>query len=114
MRMIPESYPFRRYVDAKLRVDNPDESERMRDLVPIIMLESSFFPLDGQLSPEGVWRILEEHIDAGVLAKSVTRGDLAAVIQQDLVQEVWREMAETDEVKRNLERLAPVVERYGY
>jgi len=24
----------------------------MRDLVPIVMLESSFFPLDGQLSPE--------------------------------------------------------------
>ena len=29
MRMIPESYPFRRYVEAKIRVDNPDESERM-------------------------------------------------------------------------------------
>jgi hypothetical protein len=82
--------------------------------VPIIMLESSFFPLDGQLSAEGVWRILEEHIDAGVLSKSVTRRDLDAVIQQDLVQEVWREMAQTDEVKRNLERLAPVVEKYGY
>jgi len=114
MRMIPENYPFRRYVEAKLRVDNPDESERMRDLVPIIMLESSFFPLDGQLSPEGVWRILEEHIDAGVLSKSVTRKDLDAMIQQDLVQEVWQEMAQTDEVKRNLERLAPVVEKYGY
>ena len=114
MRMIPESYPFRRYVEAKIRVDNPDESERMRDLVPIVMLESSFFPLDGQLSPEGVWRILEEHIDAGVLSKAVTRKDLDEVIRQELVEEVWQEMSQTEEVKRNLERLQPVVEKYGY
>jgi hypothetical protein len=114
MRMIPESYPFRRFVEAKIRVDNPDESERMRDLVPIVMLESSFFPLDGQLSAEGVWRILEEHIDAGLLSKAITRKDVDAVIQQDLVQEVWQEMSQTDEIKRNLERLAPVVEKYGY
>src|SRR5215471_5669754 len=114
MRMIPESYPFRRYVEAKLRVNNPDESENMRDLVPIVMMESSFFPLDGQLIPEGVWRILEEHIDAGVLSKSVTRRDLDEMIRQELVQEVWDEMSQTDEVKRNLERLQPVVEKYGY
>ena len=114
MRMIPESYPFRRYVEAKIRVNNPDESERMRDLVPIVMLESSFFPLDGQLSPAGVWRILEEHIDAGVLAKTVTRKDLDEVIRQELVQEVWQEMSQTDEIKRNLERLQPVIEKYGY
>jgi hypothetical protein len=86
----------------------------MRDLVPIVMLESSFFPLDGQLSAEGVWRILEEHIDAGLLSKSITRKDVDAMIQQDLVQEVWQEMSQTDEIKRNLARLAPVVEKYGY
>ena len=61
-----------------------------------------------------VWRILEEHIDAGVLSKSVTRKDLDEVIRQELVQEVWDEMSQTEEVKRNLERLQPVVEKYGY
>ncbi len=73
MRIIPENYSFRRFVEAKLRIDNPDESERMRDLVPMRMMESAFFPLDGKLSPEGVWRILEEHQEAGVLSKSITR-----------------------------------------
>jgi len=44
----------------------------------------------------------------------VTRNNLDAVIRQELVQEVWQEMAQTDEIKRNLERLQPVVEKYGY
>ena len=65
-------------------------------------------------SRAGVWRILEEHIDAGLLSKSITRKDVDGVIDQGLVQEVWQEMSQTDEIKRNLERLAPVVEKYGY
>jgi DNA-binding winged helix-turn-helix (wHTH) protein len=39
---------------------------------------------------------------------------LDEVIRQELVQEVWQEMSQTEEVKRNLERLQPVVEKYGY
>jgi len=43
----------------------PDESERIRDLTPMVMMEGHFSPLHGQLTAEGVWRILEEHLDAG-------------------------------------------------
>jgi hypothetical protein len=92
----------------------PDESERMRDLTPMVMMEGHFFPLDGQLTAEGVWRILEEHLDAGVFSKSITRADVENLIDQDLVQEAWAEISETDEIKRNLERLQPVIERVGY
>jgi ABC-type nitrate/sulfonate/bicarbonate transport system substrate-binding protein len=114
MRIVPENFPFQRCVEAKLRVDNPDESERMRDLRPLSIMEGAFHPLDGQLTAEGVWRILEEHEDAGVLPKSITRADVEEVIQQELVQEAWAEMSQTDEVKQSLERLQPVVERLGY
>ncbi|MGH7847104.1 MAG: ABC transporter substrate-binding protein [Candidatus Binatia bacterium] len=114
MRMAPENFPFHRYVEAKLRKENPDESERMRDLLSPTLMESYFVPLDGQLSPQGVWRILQEHQDAGVLAKSITRSDVEEVIRQELVQEAWQEIAATDDVKRNLERLEPVVAKYGY
>ena len=114
MRIVPENFPFQRCVEAKLRVDNPDDSERMRDLRPLSIMEGAFHPLDGQLTAEGVWRILEEHEDAGVLSKSITRADVEDVIQQELVQEAWAEMSQTDEVKRSLERLQPVVEWLGY
>jgi len=114
MRIVPENYPFQRFVEAKIRVNNPDPAENMRDLRPIRIMESSFFPLDGQLTVEGIWRILEEHQDAGVLSKSITRNDVEDVVRQELVQEAWQEISQTDEVKRNLERLQPVVEKYGY
>jgi ABC-type nitrate/sulfonate/bicarbonate transport system substrate-binding protein len=114
MRIAPENFPFVRYVEAKLRTANPDESECMRDLTPQVMMETNFFPLDGQLTAEGVWRILEEHQDAGVLPKSITRSQVENMIWQDLVKEAWEEISQTDEVKRNLERLQPVVERVGY
>lgn len=114
MRIAPDNFPFVRFIEAKLRTGNPDEAECMRDLTPMVMMESSFFPLDGQLTAEGVWRILEEHRDAGVLSKSITGSDVEDMIWQDLVQEAWAEVSQTDEVKRNLERLQPVVERVGY
>jgi hypothetical protein len=31
-----------------------------------------------------------------------------------LVREAWAELSQTDEIKRNLERLQPVIERHGY
>ena len=71
MRIAPDNFAFMRYVETKLRVDNPDESERMRDLHPLVMIEQNFFPLDGQLTNEGVWRILEEHQSAGTLPRSI-------------------------------------------
>ena len=37
-----------------------------------------------------------------------------AVINHLLVQEAWAEVSQTDEVKNNLQRLAPVIERVGY
>ncbi len=114
MRIVPENYPFQRMVEAKIRVNNPDPAENMRDLRPIRIMESSFFPLDGQLTTEGVWCILEEHQDAGVLSKSITRKDVEDMIWQDLVKEAWQEISQTDEVKKNLARLQPVVEKYGY
>jgi hypothetical protein len=114
MRIVPENFPFQRYVEAKLRTDNPDEAECRRDLTPMVMMERHFFPLDGQLTEEGVWRILEEHIDGGVLAKSIGRADVTKLIDQELVQEAWAEISQTEEAKRNLERLQPVIERIGY
>jgi hypothetical protein len=30
------------------------------------------------------------------------------------VEEAWAEVSQTDEVKRNLERLQPAIEKYGY
>jgi hypothetical protein len=114
MRIVPDSFAFQRFVEAKLRVGNPDESERMRDLITAPLMASYFVPLDGQLSVEGVWRILEEHRDAGLLSRSITRADAEELVRQELVQEAWAEVSQTDEVKRNLERLQPVVERLGY
>ena len=35
-------------------------------------------------------------------------------MRQELVQEAWAEMSQTDEVKRYIERLQPVIERVGY
>jgi hypothetical protein len=86
----------------------------MRDLRPIDVMEGRFHPMDGQLSVEGVWRILQEHQDAGVLSRAITRADAEDVVRQELVQEAWAEVSQTDEVKRNLERLQPVIEKYGY
>ena len=114
MRIVPENFAFQRFVEAKLRVGNPDESERMRDLLSPALMESYFVPLDGQLSVEGVWRILQEHQDAGVLSKSIARGDVEEAVRQELVQEAWEELSQTDEVKWSLARLQPVVERLGY
>ena len=44
---IKENYPFFRFVEAKLRVNNPDEAERARDLFPMMLMDDHFFPLDG-------------------------------------------------------------------
>jgi len=57
---------------------------------------------------------LEEHQDAGVLSPSIGRSDVEEVVRQELVQEAWAEVSQTEEVKRNLERLQPVIERVGY
>ena len=114
MRIVPENFPFQRMVESKIRVNDPDPSENMRDLRPMRIMESAFFPLDGQLTAEGVWRISQEHQSAGVLSKSITRSDVEDVVRQELVKEAWEEISQTDEVKRNLERLQPVVEKYGY
>ena len=48
----------------------------MRDLLPDELMDDHFFPLDGQVSDEGVWRILEEHQSAGVLSQSIGRATL--------------------------------------
>ena len=36
-----------------------------------------------------------------MLSKSITRKDVEDVIRQELVQEAWQEISQTDEVKRN-------------
>jgi hypothetical protein len=36
------------------------------------------------------------------------------VVRQELVQEAWAEMSQTDDIKKSVERLQPIVERYGY
>jgi hypothetical protein len=49
-----------------------------------------------------------------MLSRAITRADVEEVIRQELVREAWSEVSQTDEVKRNLERLQRVVERLGY
>ena len=73
-----------------------------------------FFSLDGQVSKEGILRILEEHKSAGVLSAAIGRSDVDEVVGKELVEEAWTEVSQTDEVKRNLERLQSVIERVGY
>lgn len=114
VRIAPEHYPFFRFVEAKLRSNNPDVNEMMRDLNPVELLEGRFYPMDGQVSTEGIWRILQEHISAGLLAASTTREDVEKVCDQRLVREAWDEVSQTEEVRNNLKRLAPVIERIGY
>ena len=111
---IRENYPFFRFVEAKLRVNNPDEAERTRDLFPMMLMDDHFFPLDGQVSKTGIARILEEHQSAGILSPSIGGADIDAVVRTELVGEAWTEVSQTEEVKRNLERLQPVIERVGY
>ena len=77
-------------------------------------MEDHFFPLDGQVSAEGVWRILEEHKAGDALPATVRRSDVDEVLRTELVQEAWAEVSQTDEVKSNLERLHQVIERVGY
>jgi hypothetical protein len=111
---IKANYPFFRFVEAKLRVNNPDEAERTRDLFPMMLMDDHFFPLDGQVSSQGILRILEEHKSGGALPPTVGQADVDAVLRKELVEEAWQEVSQTDEVKRNLEILQPVVERVGY
>src|SRR3989454_10204454 len=111
---IKENCPFFRAIEAKLRVNNPDEAERTRDLFPMMLMDDHFFPLDGQVSSEGIWRILEEHKAGSALPASVQRSDVDQVRRTELVEEAWAEISQTDEVKRNLERLQPVIARVGF
>jgi hypothetical protein len=39
---------------------------------------------------------------------------MAESARRELVEEAWAEVSQTEEVKRNLERLQPVIERVGY
>ena len=48
------------------------------------------------------------------MPQSVSHSDIEEVVRNDLVEEAWAEVSQTDEVKRNLERLQPVIEKYGY
>jgi ABC-type nitrate/sulfonate/bicarbonate transport system substrate-binding protein len=111
---IKENFPFFRFVEAKLRVNNPDEAERTRDLFPMMLMDDHFFPLNGLVSSEGILRILEEHKAGGALPPTMGRADVDEVKRTELVEEAWSEVSQTDEVKRNLERLQPVIERVGY
>jgi hypothetical protein len=77
-------------------------------------MDDHFFPLDGQVSSQGILRILEEHKSGGALPPTVGQRDVDEVLRKELVEEAWLEVSQTDEVKRNLEKLQPVIERVGY
>jgi hypothetical protein len=77
-------------------------------------MDDHFFPLNGLVSSEGILRILEEHKAGGALPPTMGRADVDEVKRTELVEEAWSEVSQTDEVKRNLERLQPVIERVGY
>jgi hypothetical protein len=44
----------------------------------------------------------------------VRRADVDEVRRTELAEEAWAEISQTDEVKRNLERLQPVIARVGF
>jgi len=73
---IKENFPFFRFVEAKLRVNNPDQAERTRDLFPMMLMDDHFFPLDGQVSSQGIMRILDEHKSGGALPPTVGQADV--------------------------------------
>ena len=66
------------------------------------------------MSSQGILRILEEHKSGGALPPTVGQADVDQVLRKELVEEAWHEVSQTDEVKRNLEILQPVIERVGY
>ncbi|MBI2988222.1 MAG: ABC transporter substrate-binding protein [Deltaproteobacteria bacterium] len=114
MRIVPEHYPFLRYCEAKLRINNPDQHERMRQLKPMKMWEYYHGSMNGQPTIEGLEQHLDEVKGTGKLLPTVTLDDVQAVLRLEFVWEAWEELQPRDEIKRNLERLAPVIERYGF
>lgn len=114
VRIVPEHYPFIRYCEAKLRTNNPDEQERMRPLKRMETWPSYHGSMNGQTTTEGLENVLAELKEFGKAPSSFTLGDLKGLLRMDLVQEAWDELQKTDEVKANLERLQPVIERLGY
>jgi hypothetical protein len=61
-----------------------------------------------------VWRILEEHQDAACYHAQPRARMSSKSSGKELAQEAWQENRWTEEVKRNLQRLQPLVEKYGY
>ena len=52
--------------------------------------------------------------DAGILPDSFGRADMKSVMATDLIDEAWHELSLRDEIKASLERLRPLIEKWGY
>lgn len=108
-RTQPENYAFVRYVEAKLRVDNPDEGERNRDLLPQSQLEAFPSPLDGKPSVKGLQMMLEEEKEIGTVPEAF---NLNSALRLELVNQAWDELKEY--IKASLKRLEPLIKKYGH
>ena len=114
MRIVPESFPFHATLKPRYGSTIRMSPSACAISCPSLCWKARFSRSTANSARKGSGASWKNIIDAGVLSKAVTRKDLDEVIRQELVQEVWQEMSQTEEVKRNLERLQPVVEKYGY
>ena len=71
----------------------------------MMLMDDHFFPLDGQVSSEGICAFSKNTKPAARLPSSLRRADVDEVRRTELVEEAWAEVSQTDEVKRNLEIL---------
>ncbi|MBI2988221.1 MAG: ABC transporter substrate-binding protein [Deltaproteobacteria bacterium] len=114
IRIVPDHYPFLRYCEAKLRTNNPDENEMQRNLRPMSMYESWHGSMNGQPSMQGLADHFQESKETGKVPESFTFEQLQTMLRLELVQEAWEELCQRDETKRNLERIQPLIERFGF
>ncbi|MBI2988224.1 MAG: ABC transporter substrate-binding protein [Deltaproteobacteria bacterium] len=114
IRIVPEHYPFLRYCEAKQRTNNPDENEMQRNLMPMSMYESWHSSMNGQPSMQGLADHLQESKETGKVPASFTFEQLQSMLRLELVQEAWEELCQRDETKQNLERIQPLIERFGF
>ena len=115
MRIVPENFPFQRMVESQdPRQQSRSIGKHARPAADAHHGERVFparRPTDRRRACGAFWKSIRT--PACCPSRSCAK-DVEEVVSQDLVKEAWEEISQTDEVKRNLERLQPVVEKYGY
>ncbi len=55
-----------------------------------------------------------KNTNPAVHCPTISQQNVDQALRKELVEHVWAEVSQTDEIKRNLEKLQPVIERVGY